>query len=585
VLAVAGALLLAVPASGHVFQGTAAWNWTDLYRQDPMADGAAKARAAAAGDPQPTPRAVCGAGSNPAPGISGQVPKEAIAAGKGDNGFTCNTAVVGREGRGGGFKVERFVDKAGHECGYYDTTLLFPAKPDNQGQAPAQGVAVLDMSNPAKPVRTTSLLTPAMQSPHESLLVNRKRGLLVAVLGNPTTYPGTIDVYDVNEDCRHPALQSSLPVGVFGHESGFAPDGMTFYATSLFSGTITAVDLSNPKLPVPVWEGTHISHGLTISDDGNRAYLAADFGVLILDVSEIQARRQNPQVREVGRVTWKSLSIPQVAHPVTIDGKPYLVEVDEFSTEGGRFPADNGSHVGAARIIDISNEKQPRVVSDLRLDVHQPENRAKIAGDPGASGQPQGYVQGFAGHYCNVPRRDDPGVVACSFIASGLRLFDIRDPEKPKEIAYYVAPFGKDGAPSNWAMSGPAVIPERREVWYSDGNSGFCAVRVAESVWPFDVKGQLIRGDCADARKFGFRLHHDRGARIVKAVVYVNGKRALARRGRALRRVTLRRLPRKRFVVKIVTTQSNGVRRVSTRTYDGCAKGAPRTIRVPQRGS
>jgi hypothetical protein len=581
------AFAFAPAASAHIpgTERVPSWNWTELYKQRPMADGAAKARAAATeAEPQPTPEVACGPGSNPAPdgGITGRVPADAVAAGKADNGFTCNATLVGREGSSGGFKVERFVDKAGHECAFYDTTLLFPTNPANSGsQPPAQGAAVLDMSNPAKPVRTTSLLTPAMQSPHESLLLNKKRGLLAAVAGNPATYPGIVDIYDVNADCRNPVLESSLPIGVLGHESGFAPDGNTFYATSLFTGTITAIDVSNPKLPIPIWEDTHISHGLTISDDGNRAYLAADFGLLILDVSQIQARKPNPQAPEISRLTWKRLSIPQVAQPVTIGGKPYLVEVDEFSTEGGRLPADNGSQVGAGRIIDISDEKQPRVVSNLRLGVHQEANRARIAGDPGASGLPQGYVQGYAGHYCTVPRRNDPGVVACSMIASGLRVFDIRDPENPREIAYYVAPFGKNGGPSNWAMSGPAFALERREIWYSDGNSGFYAVRIAEQQWPFDVKGLLKRGACTDTRSFTFRLHGGaHGARVVKVVAYVNGRRALSRRGRNLKRVTLARLPRKRFVVKIVTTLSDGSKRISTRTYRAdCTKSAPRTVR------
>ena len=35
--------------------------------------------------------------------------------------------------------------------------------------------------------------------------------------------------------------------------------------------------------------------------------------------------------------------------------------------------------------------------------------------DPGA----QYGVQGYAAHYCGVPRTTDPGIVACSFIMSG----------------------------------------------------------------------------------------------------------------------------------------------------------------------
>ncbi|MEA2466474.1 MAG: hypothetical protein QOJ57_600, partial [Thermoleophilaceae bacterium] len=426
-----------------------------------------------------TPRAVCGPGSVPETGIQGRVPADSP-----ESGFSCNTQLVGHEGKSGGFKVLRFVDKAGHECAFYDTTLLFPTNIQHLSDQPT-GTAVLDMSDPSKPVRTDTLLTPAMQTPHESLLLNEKRGLLVAVMGNPLLYPGVVDVYDVNEDCRHPALQSSLPVGLLGHESGFAPDGKTFYATSISSGNVTAVDLTDPKLPSIVWTGNYRSHGLTISDDGNRAYVAAQEGLIILDTSEVQARKPDPQVHVVSTLTWDTLTIPQVAHPVTIGGRPFLVEVDEFSTgaSGGPLPSSNGERVGAGRIIDISDEKAPKVVSDFRLEVNEPEHRAEIAADPGAFSPAQGY----AGHYCSVPQRADPGIVACSFIASGLRVFDIRDPYHPKEIAYFTAPKGPSstgGDPSNYAMSSPAFAPSRGEIWYSDGNTGFYAVRVAKGVWP-----------------------------------------------------------------------------------------------------
>lgn len=165
------------------------------------------------------------------------------------------------------------------------------------------------------------------------------------------------------------------------------------------------------------------------------------------------------------------------------------MEIDEFSSDeqGSDFPAANGPRVGAARIIDIQNEKAPRVVSDIRLQVHQPENRAQLAGDPGAGSS----LQGYAGHYCAVPRRKDPGIVACSFILSGLRVFDIRDPRHPKEIAYFVAPprASPVGERSNYAMSAPVFAPKRGEIWYSDGNSGFYALRVSKGVWPFTAGG------------------------------------------------------------------------------------------------
>ena len=445
-----------------------------------------------------TPEADCGPGSNPETGIQGRVPREDHVSGRAAEGYTCNTKLVGSylkpspQGTVGGFKVERYTDASGHDCAYYDSTLLYPT---NLIDVEA-GVNVLDMSDPAKPVLTDRLITPAMLSPHESVVVSQKRGVLAAVLGNPAFYPGIVDVYDISGDCRHPVLKASAPTGVLGHESGMAPDGRTFYSASPGSQTLVALDISNLSAPVPLWIGPYDSHGLSISDDGNRAYVAGvNSGLIILDTSEIQARVPNPQVREVARLTWDSMSIPQNAIPVTIDDHPYLVEIDEFGTL---------SKVGAGRIIDIGDEAHPQVVSNLRLAVHQPENFDQISGDPEAG---QG-LQGYAGHYCNVPQRTDPGIVACSMILSGLRVFDIRDPRHPREIAYFNAPIGDRAVPgfeaSNWAMSSPSFVPERGEIWYTDGFQGFFAVKTTNGVWPFPkCKGAVSTISTSSKRTVG----------------------------------------------------------------------------------
>jgi beta-glucosidase len=87
----------------------------------------------------------------------------------------------------------------------------------------------------------------------------------------------------------------------------------------------------------------------------------------------------------------------------------------------------------------------------------------------------------------------------------------------------------------------------------------------------------LPAAKCVDTRAFSFKLHHAKGARIVRVAVYVNGKRVLTRRGRDIKRVSIKRLPRKRFVVKIVTTHNTGARIISTRVYSGCKKSRPTT--------
>ena len=336
-------------------------------------------------------------------------------------------------------------------------------------------------------MQTATLTEIPMLSPHESLNLNPKRGLLAAVTGNPSTYPGLVSIYDVSKDCRHPVLQSTRPVARLGHESGFSPDGKTFYATGTARESITAIDVTNPKEPHAVWQGNVVSHGMTLSDDGNRAYIADPGGnMLILDVSQIQARKPNPQAREVSRLTWHAASIPQNAIPFTNHGNPYVLEFDEY-TQGTTGVGDSNM-VGAARIIDIADEKAPRVVANLRLQVNQPADHKAASGDPGA-GSP---VQGYAAHYCSLSSQVDPTVVACSFIASGLRVFDISDLLHPKEIAYYVAPTQpraeNEFMASDFAMSKPVIVPARREVWYTDGATGFYALRVAESAWPGEAR-------------------------------------------------------------------------------------------------
>ncbi|GAC1321858.1 MAG: hypothetical protein NVSMB25_16180 [Thermoleophilaceae bacterium] len=88
---------------------------------------------------------------------------------------------------------------------------------------------------------------------------------------------------------------------------------------------------------------------------------------------------------------------------------------------------------------------------------------------------------------------------------------------------------------------------------------------------------------CKDRRRFAFRLHPPRGVRIVRASIYVNGHRVQRLRGRRITHIVLRRLPKRRFTVRIVAITSRGQRIVSTRTYRACRKGRPRRLRPHRR--
>jgi hypothetical protein len=430
----------------------------------------------------PTPGLACDKASLPEK-MQGRAPIEDVATGRAAKGYSCNATEISHTDRSGGYRVERYVDKAGHECGYYDSTLLWPTSVPDQGTG-GPGVYVLDMKDPAHPARTAVLQSPAMQSPHESVRLNQKRGLLVADMGYPTANPGFVDVWDVTADCRHPVLKSSTPMGILGHESGFSPDGRTLWISTTAQPGVTAIDVTNEKVPSILWHNTDYTfHGMNINSTGTRLYGAdlGNSGLTILDVSQIQKRVANPQVKLVSHITWPNVSIPQNTIPVTIKGHKYLVEFDEYSRNVGSY--DPNSPVGAARMINIDDEQRPRVVSQMRLAVNEPKARAgDQKNDPGA----QYGVQGYAAHYCAVPRQDNPQIVACSFILSGLRIFNIADPMHPREVAYFnkPAPNTLPLKSGSFAMSAPSFDIAHHEVWYADGDSGFYAVQLTDGVWP-----------------------------------------------------------------------------------------------------
>ena len=70
------------------------------------------------------PPADCNERSDPLDGMQGRVTAEAIASPEAADGWSCNATVVARHATPGGFRVWRYVDRAGHTCAFYDTSLV-----------------------------------------------------------------------------------------------------------------------------------------------------------------------------------------------------------------------------------------------------------------------------------------------------------------------------------------------------------------------------------------------------------------------------------------------------------------------------
>ena len=106
------------------------------------------------------PRAHCGPGSHPETGLQGRVPPADYASHRAEKGYSCNTREVSHFGKTAGLKVFRYADHAGHTCAYYDTTQMFPTDVSTNLGHDGLGVIVLDMSNPARPMKTVTARRP-----------------------------------------------------------------------------------------------------------------------------------------------------------------------------------------------------------------------------------------------------------------------------------------------------------------------------------------------------------------------------------------------------------------------------------------
>ncbi len=472
----------------------------------------------------PVPRAVCGPGDHPESALQGQVPANLRATGF--QGFNCNLQLIGQSrGDGANWQSAEFKDSAGHTCAYHGTAFTTANRTN-------LGAPVIDVTNPANPTPTGYLTSISMLDPWESLKVNATRKLLAADNAHNGAGGPEVDIYDVSGDCRTPQLLASVAVGtgtdggevapVIGHEGSWAPDGLTYYGGSPRQRIYYAVDTVDPTAPKLISTFTNplpggLTHGLSISDDGNRAYLttlsipaATDVGnpnfvptngLMIVDVSDIQARKPNPQWRIISTLVYVDGSVAQHTIPVKIGGKPFVIFVDEAGAGGVTLAGWQAACAAGlppfpmARIIDISDETNPFIVSRLALETHAAKSCPFVLPDLVGLA-----TFSYGSHYCSVDNRQNATTLACGYFNSGIRVFDIRDPVRPKEIAYYNPAGTTTPSPGSnhafrgggWVAGGPDwcnaqvhLDADRGTLWTTCQDNGLLMLKFTNGAWPF----------------------------------------------------------------------------------------------------
>src|SRR4030095_1956260 len=128
--------------------------------------------------------------------------------------------------------------------------------------------------------------------------------------------------------------------------------------------------------------------------------------------------------------------------PFFSDGRSYIISTDESGGQAGvgglaAACARGASPYGYSNVIDITDETNPRIVSKIMLEVHDPKNCASVWKDPPEVG---GGNLDYSTERCAVDREENPTLAACGSRGTGTRIYDIRDPLHPAEIAYWKGP-------------------------------------------------------------------------------------------------------------------------------------------------
>jgi len=305
-------------------------------------------------------------------------------------------------------------------------------------------------------------------------------GIIAMASGN------ILDIYDARKDCRKPVFKASFTLPIWTHGFRLSDDGKTVYALGHGSGSTTsrgrylvAVDISKPAKPHLLLEyPDHGGHDMDLNPSGTRAYIAGESGLVILDTSQVQHRRANPKVRMLSKITWPAgLSITShTAKWVRQGDRRYIIASNEaFKTTCDGRPQ--------ARHIDITNERKPKVIAEYGLEVNNADlcNEHRLEQD-GLS---------YNVHYVGVDNKRNARLVFWNWFASGIRVFDFRNPRKPREIAYYNPPVKTDVAMKGglfaeelqWVdLTTPYMWfkPKTGHLWIGSANNGFQILRFTD---------------------------------------------------------------------------------------------------------
>jgi hypothetical protein len=304
-------------------------------------------------------------------------------------------------------------------------------------------------------------------------------------------YSEGVLIWDVSDPAK-PAQLGHYRTGSSGTHRNFYDGGSLMHVAGGapgFEGKIyQIVDISDPNKPKQISYfaleeqrsgatkiGAKFSCHGPAHVEGDRAYLSyGDGGGIIVDISDIR----NPRL--VSQLMFRGICSQQGIHTyLPLPRRKLALINDEAIAEDGE---ENLNMVG---LVDIRDESNPRLLSLFPQPLPPPESRLKNFFEKGGRFGP--HNQHHSNHQACLEDRDD--LAYLTYFNAGLRVYDIRDPRTPREIAYFVPPDPPrriGTKPSRLVPQTEDVLVDRRGfIYITDKNLGIYVLRL-KNVWAYE---------------------------------------------------------------------------------------------------
>ena len=359
-----------------------------------------------------------------------------------------------------------------------------------------RGWSVLDVTDPTTPQLVTYIPGPENTW---TIQIQVAEGKMITALERIAPGWGGVDgqafaegffIFDVSEPTK-PRRIGHFQTGSTGTHRNFYDGGNFIHAAAGAPGMAgkiyRIVDIADPAKPrevgqfsLPEQASGAATSGLKFSlhgpahIEGTRAYLPyGDGGAIILDISELSRPRM------VSQLAFRGITATQGIHTfLPLPRRKIALINDEAIRENG------DENLNMAGVVDIRNESQPRLISLFPLPEPPAETGLNNFYEKGGRFGP--HNQHHPNHQACLEERDDMAYL--TYFNAGLRIYDIRDPRAPKEIAYFIPPDPKTRIgtkPSQLVAQTEDVLVDRRGcVYISDKNQGIYILKL-NNVWPY----------------------------------------------------------------------------------------------------